>query len=414
MEYCTLKQGLSQEEMFEDLDMVVRAKVHGLIKTVLEEEVAEFIQRHKGKILDNGKHAIVRNGYHKEREITCCSGKVSVKVPRTRDRSGEGETFSSILIPRYMRRSLKIDEAIPVLYLHGISTRDMLPALEKLFGEGIKGFSPGTITRLKKVWQDEYTEWKRRDLSESRYCYIWIDGIYVNVRFSTERLCLLVAIGAREDGKKELIAVESGYRESTESWSMMLRDLKARGMRPPSLFIGDGNLGIWKAIRNVYPQSNGQRCWVHKISNVLDKLPKSVQGKAKGMLHEIYNAPDKDTANKAFDRFIEVFEDKYSKATDCLEKDREHLLQFYSYPARHWKHIRTTNPIESTFSTVRLRTKKTRGQGTEATTLLMVYKLIEKASKRWQKINAVSLIPKVIKGVIFVDGREPGELKDVA
>lgn len=219
-----------------------------------------------------------------------------------------------------------------------------------------------------------------------------------------------MAIGARKDGKKELIAVESGYRESTESWSMMLRDLKARGMRPPSLFIGDGHLGIWKAIRNVYPQSKGQRCWVHKISNVLDKLPKSVQRKAKAMLHEIYNAPDKDAAYKAFDSFIEVFGDKYYKVTECLEKDKKALLQFYSYPAKHWKHIRTTNPIESTFSTVRLRTKKIRGQGTETTTLLMVYKLIEKASKRWQKINAASMIPKVINGVIFVNGKE----KDVA
>lgn len=407
MEYFTLESGLSQEERYRDLDICVKEKIQGMIKTLLEEEIEAYMESRRDKRLADGKSAVVRNGYHRERKFGCLSGTIKAEVPRTRNRCpGDEDKFISKLIPPYMRRSLKIDEAIPLMYLRGLSNGDMMPVLNKLFGKGMSGLSPTNITRLKKVWRKDIKSWKSRDLSKKQYCYIWADGIHVNVRFGSARLCILVVIGALASGRKEVIAVESGYRESAESWSVLLRDLKERGMPAPSLVIGDGALGMWKALRNVYPQSGHQRCWVHKMANVLDKLPKSVQAKAKSMLHEIYNAPDKEKAEKAFDTFIGVFEAKYYKATECLLKDRERLLTFYNYPAEHWKHIRTTNAIESTFSTVRLRTAKTRGQGTEEMTLLMIYKLIEQASMRWQRLNGHALISKVIAGITFVDGEE--------
>jgi transposase-like protein len=405
-DYYTVKQGLSREEMFGDLDICLRSRIHDMIKTVLDEEINAYLASRRNDVLPDGKPAIVRNGYHAHREVTCLSGTVDVRVPRTRNRKNEKENFISSLIPPYMRRTLTIDQAVPLLYLRGLSNGDFMPSLRALFGNKIKGLSPSNITRLKHTWREEYATWKRRDLSGKRYCYVWVDGIYVNVRFSKDRLCILVAIGALEDGTKEVLAVESGYRESAESWRVLLRDLKERGLKAPLLFIGDGNLGFWKALRHIYPTSRRQRCWAHKIANVLDKLPKSVQGKAKQMLHEIYKAPNKETAVKSFDAFLAVFEAKYPRAAECVQKDREALLTFYDFPAEHWKHIRTTNVIESTFSTVRLRTKKTRGQGTEETTLLMVYKLIDQASERWQRLNGRELITKIINGVKFVNGEE--------
>lgn len=407
--YYSIEQGLSREEMYADLDACLRRRVQEMIKVVLDEEITAYLGSRKSDCLSDGKAAIVRNGYHRPREVTCLSGTVEVKVPRTRNRKNEKENFLSSLIPPYRRRTLTIDEAVPLLYLRGLSNGDFIPSLRALFGERIKGLSPANITRLKHVWREDYKKWNRRDLSQKKYGYVWVDGIHVNVRFSNERLCILVAIGALEDGKKEILAVQSGYRESSDSWMFLLRDLKERGLKAPCLFIGDGNLGFWKALREIYPQSQGQRCWVHKMSNVLDKLPKSIQNKAKEMLHEIYEAPDRETAEKAFDSFVNVFQAKYPKAVDCLRKDREALLVFYDYPAEHWKHIRSTNVIESTFSTVRLRTRKTRGQGTEETTLLMVFKLIEQASARWQRLNGRSLITKVIRGIKFQDGEELAE-----
>lgn len=404
--YYTIEQGLSREEMLVDLDACVRSKVHEMIKELLNAEVDTYLEKHRNNVLADGKPAIVRNGYHKTREFTGLVGTVKVEVPRTRNRKNEPDNFISSLIPPYMRRSVTIDKAIPLLYLRGLSNGDFLPSLQALFGDRIKGVSSTNITRLKSKWREDYEEWKQKDLSKKRYCYVWVDGIHVNVRFSSDRLCILVAIGALEDGTKEVLAVQAGYRESAESWTVLLRDLRQRGLNPPSLFIGDGSLGFWKALVEIYPRSRQQRCWVHKIANVLDKLPKSVQSKAKSMLHEIYKAPDKETAEKSFDAFVNVFEAKYPGAVKCLSKDREKLLTFYDFPAEHWRHIRSTNVIESTFSTVRLRTKKTRGQGNEETTLLMVYKLIDQASVSWRRLNGSGLIPKVISGVKFVDGIE--------
>ena len=292
-----------------------------------------------------------------------------------------------------------------MLYLKGISTGEMQPVIEKLYGDGISGASKANVTRLKMVWQKEHEQWKSRDLSDKQYCYIWVDGIHFNVRLEDARLCILVAVGALADGRKELIAVEAGYRESSESWSCLLRRLRERGMAPAKLLIGDGNLGFWKAAKTVYPESKWQRCWVHKTANVLDKLPKTVQKQAKPMIHEMYQAPTRDAAMDAYDRFISVFQAKYPRATACLEKDKHSLFTFYEFPAEHWQHIRSTNVIESTFATVRLRTAATRGQGSVATTLSMVYKLLDAASKRWRRLRGYQFIQMVIIGTEFVDGQ---------
>jgi transposase-like protein len=309
-----------------------------------------------------------------------------------------------------MRRSPKIDEVVPILYLRGLSTGDIYPALERLLGDKVSGLSAANVSRLKSGWRREYEEWQKRDLSEKRYCYLWVDGIHFNLRFSDSRICVLVAIGATENGKKELLSVGSGYRESKESWHYVLSDLKKRGMQSPKLAIGDGALGFWAALPDVYPECRSQRCWVHKTANILDKMPKQVQGRAKSLLHEIYLGDTRKSAEKAFDVFINTFKSKYPKAAECLDKDREDLLTFYDFPAYHWKHIRSTNTIESPFATVRLRTDRTRGHGTETTTHLMVFKLLEQASKRWQRLAGSNLIPLVLEGRIF----ENGELKKAA
>jgi putative transposase len=296
------------------------------------------------------------------------------------------------------------------LYLRGLSTGDIYPALEKLLGSAVSGLSAANISRLKAGWHREYEQWHKRDLSGQQYCYIWVDGIHFNVRFSDNRLCVLVVIGATSTGKKELLAVASGYRESKESWHYVLTDLKKRGLHDPKLAIGDGALGFWAAIPDIFPDCRWQRCWVHKTANVLDKMPKQIQGRAKSMLHDIYMADSRKQAEKAFDAFITAFNPKYCQAVECLEKDREHLLTFYDFPGYHWKHIRSTNAIESPFATVRLRTDKTRGQGTESTTHMMIFKLLQQASNRWQRLAGSNIIPMVLAGQIFVDG----ELKKAA
>jgi transposase-like protein len=389
-----------------NLDELVRMGAQMMLRLAIEAEITNYLEDNRDNRLGDGKPVIVRNGYHRERQIAVGAGIVSVKVPRTRNRNQEPEHFTSSIIPPYIRRSLKIDEAIPLLYLRGLSNGDMLPCLEKLLGKGISGLSPANITRLKRIWGQEHDSWQKRDLSDKEYCYIWIDGIHFNVRIGEARLCILVVIGATREGKKELIAVEGGYRESSESWGSLLRSLKARGLKCPKLVIGDGALGFRDAVKDIFPSVRWQRCWVHKTVNVLDKLPKSVQSQAKSMLHEIYMAKSKADAQKAFSRFIHVFQDKYPKAVQCLQKDAEHLLTFYDFPAKHWSHIRSTNVIESPFATVRLRTDKTRGQGTLQTTLFMVFKLLEQASGRWQRLAGYKLIGKVISGVIFIDGKE--------
>jgi transposase-like protein len=391
------------------LEEIVRIGVRKMLEIGLSAEVAEYVGRMGGVLTADKRSAIVCNGFHREREIFVGSGPVPVKVPRTRNRNGDKENFVSRLVPPYRRRSLAIDEAIPLLYLKGISGNDMAEVLGGLFGPGFAGASPANVMRLKSVWEKEYELWNSRDLSFARYCYIWVDGIYFNLRHGDSRLCVLVVIGATENGEKELVAVGGGYRESAESWSCIIRDIISRGLVPPRLAIGDGSLGFWSAKEVVMPETKGQRCWVHKTANVLDKLPKCVQKQAKPMIHEIYMSPTKALADKAFDRFINVFGPKYPKAAECLSKDRESLLNFYAFPAEHWKHIRTTNAIESTFATVRLRTDKTRGHGSMGTTLQMVFKLVDAASKGWQRLSGHKLIPKVLDNVKFVDGVEAKE-----
>jgi transposase-like protein len=386
------------------LDEVVRVGAQQMLRAALEAEVNAYLASVRSLRTAEGHPGIVRNGYHRTRKVAVGAGMVKAEVPRTRNRSGNDERFVSSIVPRYMRRSLKIDEAIPLLYLRGLSTGDMLPAMEKLLGEGVSGLSPSNVTRLKSCWKQEYEQWCKRDLSGKRYCYLWVDGIHTNVRVGDDRLCCLVVIAATEDGRKELVAVESGYRESKESWAAVLRDLKRRGLDSASLIIGDGALGIWAAVRAVFPEAKWQRCWVHKTANVLDKLPNSVQPRAKRMIHDIYLAETAKKALVAYGVFVDEFGAKYPKAVQCLTKDRDHLFTFYDFPAEHWQHIRSTNVIESTFATVRLRTRTTRGHGTIETTLQMIYKLLEQASMRWRRLRGYQLVFRVMNGEKFTDG----------
>jgi transposase-like protein len=319
--------------------------------------------------------------------------------------AGENEKFTSQILPPYLRRTKGLEELIPWLYLKGVSTGDFSEALAALVGVDAPGLSATTVTRLKSVWEAEYQAWSKRSLEGKRYVYIWVDGVYFNVRLQDDRPCILVVMGATADGKKELIAIEDGFRESEQSWRGLLLDCKARGLViDPKVAVGDGALGFWKALAQVYPSTREQRCWVHKTANVLDKLPKSLQPKAKEMLHDIWQAATRHDADQAFDLFVATFEAKYPKATECLSKDRAKLLVFYDFPAEHWIHLRTTNPIESTFATVRLRTEKTKGSGSRGACLTMVFKLMESAAKHWRLLNGSKLLGDVIAGAIYVDG----------
>lgn len=399
----------SPEEVRKTLDEVVRNGAVEMLKKALAVEIAGYLQQYE-TVRDNKGYAMVtRNGYGKERRVTTGAGELKIRAPRINDRrvdeDGNRQRFRSSLLPPFLRRTKNMDELFPILYLKGISTGDFEETLEALLGKEVIGLSASNITRLKRVWEDEYEKWQEQDLSKKHYVYIWVDGIYFNVRLDSERQCILVMMGATANGKKELIAVEDGYRESKESWQALLRDLKARGLSvPPSIATGDGALGFWAAVREEWPNIDEQRCWKHKTANVLDKMPKSIQSRAKSMIHDIYLAETKVSANKAFDAFINEFEIKYKGAVDCLKKDRDALLTFYDYPAQHWIHLRTTNPIESTFATVRLRTKKTKGCGSRIATLTMVFKLVQSAQKRWQRLRSKNLIIKVIEGVKFENG----------
>jgi transposase-like protein len=376
----------------------------------LDEEVEAFCQRHDDVRDESGRRMVVRNGFHDERTIVTGAGALDVRVPRVDDRvlkEAGKPRFSSSLIPPYLRRTKNIEELVPLLYLKGISTGDFSEVLEKLTGQKVAGFSAETVVRLKQSWEQHYKEWIHRDLSKETYVYWWVDGIYFNVRLDDERQCILVIVGAREDGTKELVAVEDGFRESKESWQSVLRDLKRRGLKTgPKLAIGDGALGFWAALAEEYHETKTQLCWVHKTANALDKMPSSLQGKGKKMIHDIYLSPSKEEANKAFDEFIKEFDLKYPKAVDSLRDHREQLLSFYEFPADHWQTIRSTNVIESTFATVRLRTKRTKGCGSRIATLTMVFKLAESAQKRWHKLHGYNVIPKVMAGVKFEDGIE--------
>ena len=359
------------------------------------------------------RRVVTRNGYLPERNIQTGVGNIPIQQPRVRHK--DGGKFTSSLLPPYVRRTPSIESVIPTLYLKGISTLDFPAALEALLGENAKGLSPTNIVRLKEVWMTEYTEWQQRDLSGKEYVYIWVDGIHFNIRLDDDRPCVLVVIGALADGTKEMIAIQDGEKESKLSWKEVLLKLKARGLTiPPNLAVGDGALGFWAALVEVWPSTKQQRCWVHKTVNILDKLPKSVHGQAKNLIHEMYLAPKKVEAIKAYNTFLGTYNAKYPKACECLKKDFEVLFTFYDYPAVHWQHIRTTNPIESTFATIRHRTRQTKGCGSRTATLSMVYKLAMSAQKRWRKLRGYELISKVVAGVKFVDGEEVKRDKVVA
>lgn len=389
---------------------ILRSGARQLLAQALEIEISNFLSQYADLGDDQGRKRITRNGYLPEREIQTGIGQVPVKVPRVRDRQPENVSgrirFSSTILPPYLRKTKSMETLIPWLYLKGISTGDFTDALAALVGKDALGLSPSTICRLKSVWEQEYEQWLRRDLSHKRYVYIWADGVYCNVRMD-DKQCLLVIIGATKEGRKELTALEGGYRESEHSWSSILVDLRRRGLlEAPELAIGDGSLGFWKALAKTYDKTRWQRCWVHKTANILNKLPKSIQAKAKEKIHQIWMASNKEEAEKSFDAFIDIYEAKYPKAVECLKKDRDVLLTFYDFPAEHWRHIRTTNPIESTFATVKLRTAKVRGCFSAKTVQTMAFKLCKCAQKRWIRLHCYEKLAKIIKGVKFVDGIE--------
>lgn len=407
------ENAVNQEEVKAlSLEEIVLLGVEERVRFALVQERGNFLKTMEHFKLENGNMAVVANGFGKERTVLTQIGPVSVNNPRAynrgkaKDENGELIGFESQIAPRYVRKSMSVEETIPLLYLHGLSMNDFIPALKKMFGEKAAGLSPSTVSRMLQDWKGEMEAWKKRDLSDKEYCYVWVDGIYFGARNSENDLCVLVMIGATKEGKKELIMIEIGYRESTESWLSLLRRAKEQGLNVPKLFIGDGALGFWAAARQVFPGVKEQRCWVHKTANVLDKLPKSEQPQAKRMLHDIYLNSSKKDALKAFDLFVNVYEDKYPKAVECLVKDKEQLLTFYDFPAAHWQSIRTTNPIESTFATARLRSKKTRGNWSADMTEAMVYKLLEKASSRWHRLKKHKEVEKVLAGVKYVDGLE--------
>jgi transposase-like protein len=395
---------------------VLRTGAKKLLAEALEAEIEVFLCQYRDLRNNRDLKRVVRNGYLPEREIQTGIGPVSVKVPRARDRQPDNESepiqFRSSLLPPYLRKTKSMEELIPWLYLKGISTSDFTEALAALVGKDAPGLSASTISRLKDIWQEDLDQWQKRDLSHKEYVYVWADGIYCNVRME-ERQCLLVIIGATENGKKELLALDSGLRESEISWAEVLLSLKHRGLnKAPQLAVGDGALGFWKALEKVYGTTRWQRCWVHKTANVLNKLPKSLQSKAKDKLHQIWMASDKAEAEHHFDDFIEIYEAKYPKAVQCLQKDQEVLLTFYDFPAEHWRHIRTTNPIESTFSTVRLRTDKVRSCFSSKTVVTMAFKLCQSAQKKWQRLHSHKMLGKVITGVKFINGIE--EIRNAA
>lgn len=394
----------------DSLTEVLRQGAREMLARAVEDEVSVFLEGHEGIRDERGRQMIVRNGHLPEREIQTGIGSVSVRAPRVRDQrmlpKEEKIRFTSKILPPYLRRTKSMEELIPWLYLKGISTGELSEALTALVGADAAGLSASTVVRLKEGWKQDYEAWRRRDLTGKRYVYVWADGIHMNVRMDNNQ-CLLVLIGATEDGQKELLAVEDGHRESAQSWREVLVNLKQRGLEiAPKLAIGDGALGFWKALAEVYGGTGRQRCWVHKTANVLNNLPKSAHPKAKEALKEIWMAETKAEAEKAFDAFIETYGSKYPKAVECLSKDREELLAFYDFPAEHWKHIRTTNPIESTFATVRLRTGKTRGCLSRTSALTMTFQLARCAQKGWRKLNGYQHLAEIIRGVKFVDGEK--------
>ncbi|NKB72633.1 MAG: IS256 family transposase [Candidatus Latescibacteria bacterium] len=387
---------LIQDELDQNLEGVLREGARKMLTAALEMEVDAYIERCKEQRDEAGHRQVVRNGHHPARDVVTGVGKIPIHQPRVHDRRSDHH-FTSAILPPYLRRTSSIDALIPALYLKGVSTSQCPEALSAILGEGVSGLSSANIVRLQAIWE--------RDLTGKHYVYIWVDGIYFKVRLAADRPCVLVVIGATQDGRKELIALEDGQRESKRSWQAVLQDLKARGLtQAPAVAIGDGGLGFWAALREDYPATKAQRCWVHKTANALDKLPNSQQPKAKELIHQIYGADTKEEALGQYDRFIALYEAKYPKSCHCLQKDKDALFTFYDFPAHHWRHLRTTNPIESTFATVRHRTRQTKGCGSRKATLMMVYKLATEAEKKWQRLHGYKWLEKVIEGVEFVDG----------
>lgn len=386
---------------------VLRKGAREMLKKALEAEVEDYLAQFDKVRDDSGKRLVTRNGYLPERTIQTGIGDIPVKAPRVADRrKGEkGIRFTSTILPPYLRRTKSIEELLPWLYLKGVSTGDFSEALAALLGKNAPGLSASTISRLKDVWSEELKEWQERSLKGKEYVYFWVDGIHFGARMEDASQCMLVVIGATKYGDKELVSITDGYRESEQSWLEALNDLKRRGLKTaPKVAVGDGALGFWKAISKVFGGTRWQRCWMHKTGNVLDKLPKDLQARAKENLHQIWMAATKEKAEKAFDHFVKSYEAKYPKAVECLTKDRDVLLTFYDFPAEHWIHLRTTNPIESTFATVRLRTVKTRGMLTRDAMMTMVFKLSMSAQKRWRRLNRPERLGDLIQGVKFVDG----------
>ena len=404
---------LIQPGAFEDpLTQVLREGARTLLAQAVEAEVAEFLAKHAGLKTQDGRARVVRHGHLPEREVMTGIGPVAVRQPRVRDREANAENaerirFTPAILPPYARRSRSLEVLIPILYLKGISTGDFEEALAALLGKDAPGLSASTIGRLKEAWIDEHIRWKKRDLSARRYVYVWADGIHLQARLEDEKQCILVLIGVTPEGKKELLGFTDGARESAQDWRELLLDLKARGLSTaPKLAVADGALGFWKAVGEIWPTCVEQRCWVHKTANVLNKLPKSQQPKAKRGLQEIWMAETRAEAVAAFDAFIAAYQLKYEKAAECLGKDRDALLAFYDFPAEHWKHLRTSNPIESTFATVRHRTIRSKGCLSNTTALAMVFKLVDAAQKTWRRLDGHNQLPKVVLGAKFTDGLE--------
>lgn len=389
------------------LSTMLREGARHLIAQAVRAEFEDFLAGYSGQRAVDGRRAVVRNGFQPEREILTGLGPVAVQVPKARSRGEEPAVFRSSLVPPYVRSARSVEAALPWLYLHGVSTGNMHEALAALLGPEAAGLSASAVARLKGCWMEEYRQWCRSKLDRDRWVYVWVDGIYSGLRAEDERLCALVVIGVNERGEKKFLAIEDGVRESKQSWREVLLGLKGRGLTiPPKLAVGDGALGFWAAVREVFPETRQQRCWVHKTANVLNYLPKSLQPKAKAALHEIWMAETKSQALVAFERFVAAFRAKYPKAVECLVKDREALLAFYDFPAEHWIHIRTTNPIESTFATIRQRTERTKGCLTRDGMLSMIYKLGMSAEKNWYRLRGFEWFAKVIRGVRFRDGLE--------
>lgn len=413
MKKDTSEQSVAQSEVGLSLEELIRRGARDLIQKAIEVEVQQLLAEYENVGMLGGQRAVVRNGYLPAREVLTALGNVEVRVPKVRDRSGGGVKFNSALVPPYVRRSARVSAALPWLYLKSISTGDMREALAVLLGDQAKGLSPNVVSRLKAEWATEYANWMKRDLATSQYVYWWADGVHTSLRGEEAgRQCLLVIIGVKLDGSKELVTIGDGLRESKESWLDLLRELKTRGLRlGPRLAVGDGALGFWAALDEIYPETRRQRCWVHKTANVLNALPKNLQAKAKAQLHEIWMAPTRTAAVTAFNQFVHTYQAKYPKATDKLVADTDALLAFYDFPAEHWQHLRTTNPIESTFATVRHRTTRTKNCVTRSTFLGLAFKLVREAEKSWRRIRGAEHIAELINGVVFKDGEPVKEEK---